>query len=501
MALPIKFKTEVSNKLKDKELADKVKNAKKSKPKSKNNIIDVIENIRQDVEKHLGEFRDNYQFITDKQTFMNYIEKANKFGIVALDTETLGLNPITDGIVGLSMYFPGEKATYVPINHYNYFSDVRLEDQMTETDVKDVLSKLTAKVIFHNAQFDIRVVKHHIGHRLPAFWDTMIAGQILNENEPHGLKFMHGKYISESDEQTFSGLFGNTLFKYIPIEYAYLYAAHDAIDTYELYEYQKPLLDSKEQDIVDLNWLYRNIEIPMIDVIVDLEDIGVAIDTEYLATLHEKYTNNLVKALDKCINEISDYMPSIEKYNASHINNPFKLPPNIGSSKQLAILFYDILNCKPVNKKSATCTDVDVMQVFAKKYPIAKYILEYRAAQKITSTYVDNIPGIMHTDGRVHTHFNSNGAKTGRMSSSNPLNLQNIPSHNEDIRKMFTGQTTIREVELRDDNAYVFDKCEEIELHDGTWQWVEKVTAGDTLNNGEIVKAVKVKDFKVLIVV
>lgn len=501
MALPIKFNAAVSNKLKDKELANKVKQAKKSKPKS-NNIIDVIERIRQDVELHLGKYRDQYQVITDKETFLKYIEKANKHGKIAIDTETLGLNPLVDGIVGLCLYFPGEPATYVPINHYNYFSDIRISEQLTEEDVREVLSHLTAKVIYHNAQFDIRVIKHQIGIVLRAFWDTLIAAQLLNENEPHGLKYLHGNYISKTNEQTFSDLFGDVLFKYIPIEYAYLYAAHDAIDTYELYELQSKYLESDRPDMVDLYWVYQNIELPMIDVIVDLEDTGVAVDKEYLQQLHEKYHKNLDKALNKCYDQINTYLDQIRAYNSQHIDKPFNMPPNIGSSTQLAILFYDILGCKPVTtgkKKTERSTDVDSMNAWAKDYPIAKAILEYRAAQKITSTYVDNIPNITHTDGRVHTHFNSNGAKTGRMSSSDPLNLQNIPSHNEDIRKMFCGQTTYRDVELRHDKAYIFDRCEEIQLADGSWQWVELIKVGDTLYDESVVKAVKIKDFKVLI--
>ena len=189
----------------------------------------------------------------------------------------------------------------------------------------------------------------------------------------------------------------------------------------------------------------------------------------------------------------------IKDYNAEHFDKPLDLPLNVGSATQLAILFYDILGCKPVKGKKPRSTDEDVMNVFAKDYDIAKYILNYRKATKITSTYVDNIPEILHTDGRVHTHFNSNGAKTGRMSSSDPLNLQNIPSHNEDIRKMFVGQTTVRDVEKRSDNAYILDRCEEVQLADGSWQWAEAVKVGDTLIDGEVVKAVKVKDLRVLI--
>lgn len=498
MPLPIKFKSNTLNALQDKELAAKIKAAKRTAPKG-NNIIDIIEKIRQDVDQHLGKFRDQYQVITDKEIFREYIHKANKHGKIAIDTETMGLNPLVDKVVGLCLYFPGEPATYVPINHVNYFSEIRIEEQLTEEEAKEVLAELTADIIYHNAQFDIRVIKNQIGIRLGCYWDTLLGGHLLNENELHGLKYLHGKYISHSDEQTFSDLFGQVSFNYIPIEYAYLYAAHDAIDTYELYDFQRNFIESDRPDMKDLNWLFRNIEIPMVDVIVDLEDAGVAVDTEYLQELHVKYNNNLQQALDKCNAEIETHVDEINKYNAIHSDKPFNMPPNIGSSTQLAILFYDILKCKSIPGKKERCTDADVMKELAKNYPIAKYILDYRTAQKITSTYVDNIPSITHTDGRVHTHFHSMGAKTGRMSSSDPLNLQNIPSHNEDIRKMFIGQTTIRDVEKRNDGAYIFDRCEEVEMSDGSWQWVELVKVGDTLADGSVVKVVKVKELKVLI--
>lgn len=498
MALPIKFNANVASKLKDKEMLDKAKAAKKSKPKS-NNMMDIIERIRQDVEKNLGQFKDQYQLIQDKETLIKYIEKANEYGKIAIDTETTGLNPLTDQIVGLCLYFPGEPATYVPINHYNYFSDTRIEDQLTEEEVREALEKLTAKIIYHNARFDIRVIKNTIKIRLKAFWDTLLAGQLIDENEAHGLKYLHGKYISHTNEKTFNDLFGNMSFKYIPIEYAYLYAAHDAIDTFEVYEWQEEILTKDDIYTKDLFWVFNNIEMPMVEVVVDLEENGVAVDTEYLQALHDKYHKNLADAMDSCITNTEPFLDKIDEYNSRNINKPFRLPPEIGSPTQLAILFYDILGCKPVHGKNARSTDVDVMNVFAKQYPLAKAILDYRAAQKITSTYVDNIPAITHSDGRVHTHFNSNGAKTGRMSSSDPLNLQNIPSHNEDIRKMFVGQTTFRDVELRSDNAYIFDRCEEVELSDGTWQWVELLKSGDILSSGETVKVVKVKELKVLV--
>ena len=123
----------------------------------------------------------------------------------------MGLNPMTDKIVGLCLYFPDEKATYVPINHVDYFSGERLENQLTEEQIKPILETLTAKVIMHNAQFDIRVIKHSLGVILKCFWDTLIGGIILNENESHVLKDMHSKYISGEIEKTFKDFFGNIL--------------------------------------------------------------------------------------------------------------------------------------------------------------------------------------------------------------------------------------------------------------------------------------------------
>lgn len=506
MPLPIKFKTEIANKLKDEEALKKLKMAKKSTPKS-NNIIDILERIAQDVELNLGHYRDQYQLITDIDVFRNYINKANKHGYIAIDTETLGLNPLIHGIVGLCLYFPGEPATYVPINHANYITDERYPDQLTEADIKEVLQTLTANIIYHNAPFDIRVLKNQVGVRLDVFWDTLTAGNLLNEEEPHGLKELHGKYISHTKEKTFNDLFGKIPFKYVPIKHAYLYAAHDAIDTYELYEYQKTFLNdvSGNKYTKNLYNLFRNIEIPMINVIVDLEDNGVAVDLDYVKELHDKYQKNLDNAFDKCMEEVNKVMDKITEYNNMYgsTNKAFEIPLNISSPVQLAILFYDILKCKPLKDKGARCTDVDVMNTWSKEQPIAKAILDYRSASKILTTYVDNIPLITHTDGRVHTHFNAIGAKTGRMSSGDPLNLQNIPSHNEDIRKMFVGQTTTRDVDIRPDNAYVVGREDEVEMNDGSWKWAELIKSGDILSSGEKVKFAKIsKDgFRVLIAI
>ena len=104
--LPIKFNADAVSKLKDDELLKKIKEQKR-KPKKSNNIMDVLEKIRQDVDKHLGEYKEVYRLITTKEELEAYIERANQFGYIAIDTETTGLNPMVDDIVGLCLYFPG----------------------------------------------------------------------------------------------------------------------------------------------------------------------------------------------------------------------------------------------------------------------------------------------------------------------------------------------------------------------------------------------------------
>lgn len=499
MPLPINFLPDVKSKLDDAALVAKLRNDKKKSKLSSNNILDLLEKIRQDIADHLEYKKDKFEFVTDPKRLEEYIDNANKFGKIAIDTETTGLNPMVVDIVGFSMYFPGETAIYVPINHEDYLTGNRLVNQMTKDQIAPILKKLTALIIWHNAPFDIRIFKHTMGVKLTCWWDTQSAACIIDENESHKLKDLHSKYISHVSEQTFAEYFKNIKYQLVPIELAYMYAANDAIDTWELYDFQYNQQGLNEQS--DMWWLFRNIEIPMVEVIIELEDNGVYVDMNKLNEFKTEYHGKLDKALEECYEEIAKIQGKIDTYVLDHPETKLKQPINIGSASQLAILFYDVLGVKPFKDKKARAMDEDVMDMLSKTYPLAAKITDYRKAQKITSTYVDNIYEIVHTDGRVHTGFNSNGAVTGRMSSREPLNLQNIPARGpgKKLRQMYAGQTVYRDIVIRQDNAYICDRCEEVQLNDGSWIWAELLTQNDILSNGEIVKDVIVKDFKVLV--
>ena len=201
-------------------------------------LIEKISAINALVEKKLGKYRDEYDYIMDEGKFNDYIQKIIDNGICALDTETTGLDPISDNIVGMSLYTPNQKSVYIPIHHESYITGVECEGQLSVDIIKQGLSKLKdTRIVFHNATFDIRVIMNSIGVKLQAYYDTMIAANLLNENEPHGLKALHSKYVldGKEDEFSFGKLFDDMIFSKVPIKTGYIYAARDAIDTYELY--------------------------------------------------------------------------------------------------------------------------------------------------------------------------------------------------------------------------------------------------------------------------
>ena len=415
--------------------------------KSGNTLLDKISNINSTVNRYLGDKLDCYICIRDEEELHRYIDKIIENKIYSIDTETTGLDPLVDDIVGMSLYTPDEKACYIPITHKSFVTNELLPNQISKDVIKEELQRLedaNCYTIFHNAKFDIRFIKNQIGVVLHCDWDTLLAGKLLNENEPtHALKPLHKKYClnNEGDAFKFDELFDNIPFDKIPIQTGYLYAAKDAEITYQLYEFQKPFLDGGEtcisRGLDKVGEVLKNIEIPLISVLVDMEDLGVGFDIEKSQELSTKYNNILVERKQKFLDELNKYKEQIELYKLKHPDNKLEDPINVSSPTQLATLFYDILNVGVIDKKSPRGTGVEIMEKLKDDYPLAQTILDVRETEKLLSTYIDKLPNTLNpNDHRCHCSFNAYGAKTGRMSSSDP-NLQNIPSHNDEIRQMF----------------------------------------------------------------
>ena len=406
-------------------------------------LIDRINLIKSMVETNLGQYKEIYQVINDKEVLHDFITECIGNGYISIDTETDGLDPLQNTLAGICPYTYGQKGAYIPLNHISYITNEKASGQLEMEFVMSEFKRLLDKkpeIDMFNAKFDIRFLRANGLHNIYCTWDSYLASRLLNENEEHkNLKQLHNKYCldGKGDAFRFDDLFKGIPFTMIPYNVGYLYAAHDPHITTELCDYQRKWLreDSDREDMQKLYWVFKNIEMPCVDVICNMEDNGVLFDMNYQKELSEKYHKLLDEALENFYKELSKYNEKIEKYKLNNINHKLDNPINISSPTQLAILFYDILEVGVIDKKSPRGTGVEILSKMDN--PLAKLILEYRTIEKQINTYIDKLPNCVNpNDKRIHCSFSQYGADTGRMSSSEP-NLQNISSHNKDIRKMF----------------------------------------------------------------
>lgn len=408
--------------------------------------------INQEVKRVLSVYSDRTQVIKTKKEFHNYITDAINNGYIAVDTETnKSLDPLTCKLMGLCLYIPNHKNTYIPVNHTN-INNNRYSWQITEKDIKEELSRLNdSKIIMHNGKFDYEVLKCTCDVELEVYWDTMIAARLLNENERAGLKEQYISKIDPSIEKySIEKFFKNVDYNYVDPEIFALYAATDAFMTYKLYELQEKEFKNYDR----LYNLFMTVEMPILKVAADMELLGVNIDTEYADRLSKKYHKKLdnidekIKLeLDKLKNKIEEWRKTpeanyrskkvvngVEKYSKSK-SEQFPDDINVESSTQMSILFYDILNVGVIDKDNPRGTGEDILNQI--KHPLSKLILDRRSMSTLINSFIDKLPkNLSNVDHRLHGHFNQLGTDTGRFSSSDP-NLQNIPANESSIRLMF----------------------------------------------------------------
>lgn len=402
-------------------------------------LYDRIQTIVAVVNTKLGKYADKYELLRDEKAVRDYFRSIKEYGMGALDTETDSLDPITTTLAGVCLYVPGRKAAYIPMHHISYVTGVQSANQVDDEVVRSCLEECSdVKWVFHNAKFDIRVCRNQLGVELKAYWDTQLAASCLNENESHKLKDLHLKYCNSQDTEAlqYSNLFEGIPFTYVPVTTGYLYAAGDPVKTWELMEFQQKYLT--EEKLPGPYNVFKNIEMPTIQVVAAMEDRGICLDTEFAAQLSAKY-NAQMKEREARIYEVLDmYKDEIEEYRQANPNNKLSTPIGIGSPTQLAIVLYDILGLTSPDKEKPRGTGEEILSRL--DTPLSKAILDYRETAKLLSTYVDKMPSILNSKtGKIHCSYHQYGAATGRFSSSDP-NMQNIPSHNKEIRKMFRGE-------------------------------------------------------------
>ena len=420
--------------------------------------FDKLQLIYEEVNRVLGGYTSNTKVITSKDELSQYIDEAIRNGIIAIDTETNNsLEPLTCLLMGACIYTPGQLSAYIPVHHTQPDTDILIENQLTELDIKEQFERLSnTKILMHNGKFDYEVIKCTCNCVLNIYWDTEIAARILDENELAGLKKQYILHIDSTQEKyDIEHLFQGIPYAYVKPEIFALYAATDAYITYRLYEWQKEQFNKPGNE--KLFDLFMNVEMPIVPVCAEMELYGIGIDKEYAKRLSNKYHRKVDEVNAKIDAELSKYSDKISAWRLTKEanykernskpnksgeftykkskNEQLENPPQLNSPTQLAILLYDVLGTPSQDKKSPRGTGEEILQKI--NLPICDLILEKRGLEKLIGTYIDKIPECVNSkDNRLHAHFNQLGAGTGRFSSSNP-NLQNIPSHVKEIRLMF----------------------------------------------------------------
>ena len=480
-----------------------VEKALKSKKVSLEEKLDLIE---KNVYSVLGKQKENVIVIRDLETFKKYIDKAIEVGSIAIDTETNNsLDPITCKLMGLCLYVNGQKQAYIPINHINNATEQLLENQLTEEDCKQQLQRVVdSKVftIFHNYKFDYQVIKCTCNIEVPCMWDTMIVAKLIDENYRAGLKQLYIEKIDPSQEKySIDHLFTNVQYAQVDPEIFALYAATDSMMTYKLYEWQKPIMESYEREnpVCNPYKLFREVELPCIQVIAEMELTGVNFDVEYAERLRGKFNKNLAEVDAKIDKELENLEQTIsawrltkdanfktEKVNAEgkvsyskSKSEQLDTKINLKSPTQLAILFYDIMGVPVVDKKAPRGTGEEILAALQKDYPICEYLLERRSLVKMLDAFINSLPNeINPKTGKIHCDFNQYGAATGRTSCSGP-NLQQIPSRQKSMRLLFMADCPKHEIE-RTNGYYEVDEADEIETVDG-WKKIQDVAKGTAI--------------------
>ena len=429
--------------------------------RNKNKLENALAVIQELVKSGRLHAEGEVETIRTPERLKEYMDHCKQSGEYVLDVETTGLDIYNDILVGICLYTPGETSAYVPFNHTD-LQNVRVADQMSEEQVRNIvipyLQDQELRCINHNIKFDNKKLAWDWKQIIVnIYWDTLIAGYVLNENEPHGLKPLYNKYIlhGKGSSEDYGDLFEGIPFNYVPIEVATVYGANDGFKTYALYKFQAQYLreDHPREDFRKMYYVFREVEMPLIPLCTDMEMRGVEIREDFAKELSEDFNKEMIEVEAKC----DAYVEQFKQYILDH-NNLMRLTKgtckiNYSSPQQVAALFYDIFKLRSVSRKEPRGTGDKIIQKFLstakkkdtkKSREFAEFLENYqrfKEIKKLLGTYVDKIPQVKEPKiNAVYTTYNQYGAKTGRFSSSDTvskINLQNIPSKEKRIRKIF----------------------------------------------------------------
>jgi DNA polymerase-1 len=365
----------------------------------------------------------SYRTITSADDLAAVAAAIRSIGRVALRVIPDGSSPTRAGIVGLALAIRPREAWYVPIQAPGLLSAPGLGLDTVVTGLRPLLEDDAVRKVGHDLKADSLILARH-GIALAGIeFDTMLASYLLDATrsghplEETALERLSYKALTEEDV---CGRGAKALaLASLPPDVMLTYAGERADLALQLGAELAPLLAAEGLDEV-----YRRLELPLIPVLVEMEQTGIRVDGPALAAQSTRIERELDTRSQKIFELAGESF-------------------NINSPKQLGEVLFDKLQLpalKRTGKTRAVSTAVEVLEELALTHDLPRLVLEWRALQKLKGTYIDALPQLVNPEtGRIHTCFNQAVAATGRLSSSDP-NLQNIPIRTElgrEIRRAF----------------------------------------------------------------
>lgn len=343
-----------------------------------------------------------------------------KHGACALDTECDSLSPLQSTLVGISFCVEEGVSYYIPFGHKT--EEQQLTKEVVFSFMKPLLEDPAIKKYLHHVKFDALVL-HHAGITLQgAVFDTMIAASlVLDDTQGAGLKSLSNYYFQEPMFAFKDIVKGPSYkdFSYVPLMAATEYAAADAHQTLKLVATLKKLLTEK-----DLDKLFYTLEMPVLQVIIEMEKRGIFVDQRVLNEINEEVSQEIRSVRSEIIDLIGPEHADI------NLNSPKQL-------EQLLFIHLKLPVVKKTGQRRSYSTDQEVLETLATIHPVPRLITRYRELFKLKTTYLDALGSHINPEtGRVHTTYNQTAVATGRLASSDP-NLQNIPVQRFALRAAF----------------------------------------------------------------
>ncbi len=371
-----------------------------------------------------GDHRARYETLLTESQLDAWIARLEAAPAFALDTETTSLDAMQAELVGISFApVPGTdgrygEAAYLPLAHHYAGAPTQLDRDLVLAKLKPLLENREPKIIGQHLKYDRHVFANYGIALGGVIDDTLLQSYVIEAHQSHDLGNLASRHLGlemiSYDEVTGKGA-ARIGFEQVAIERASEYAAEDADITLRVRDALAPQIEASDK----LAFVYRQIELPVAEILFRMERTGVLLDRNLLATQS---------------GELGRKMLELEQRAYQEAGQPF----NLSSPKQIGDILFTQKGL-PVVKKTpsgAPSTDEETLEQLALDHPIARAILDYRGMAKLKSTYTDKLPQMIDPrTGRVHTSYSQATAVTGRLASSDP-NLQNIPARTAEGRRI-----------------------------------------------------------------